>query len=77
MPLLEQIERKHRQMQEDIKQAQDLQVPEKGKTVGVKLSPQTYARLVKVKEQLGLKSIKSAMLYVAEKGIERVLEPRG
>ena len=72
---LEQIERRQQRMQENMKQAAAGDSKDvRGKTVGVKVPPHIYARLLKVKAQFELKTMKATMLFVAEKGIERVLD---
>jgi len=72
--LLTQIERKQEEMQQNMKQGPAVKEPQDGKTIGVKFPMAAYRRIVLVKEKYGLKTIKAALIFIAEKGCERLLD---
>jgi hypothetical protein len=61
-------------MQDNMKQAQAVKEPPTGKTIGVKFPMAAYRRIVLVKEKYGIKTIKGALLFIAEKGCDRLLD---
>lgn len=72
---LEQIERRQQRMQENMKQAAAGSSKDvRAKTVGVKVPPHLYAKLLRVKEKLGIKTMKATVLFVAAKGVDKVLD---
>lgn len=61
--MLEQIEKKQQE------QIAERETP-RPKTIGAKVPPDLYAKLARLKERAGLKSMKEALLLAAERGVD-------